>query len=234
MHGTLSQELMSAIQLAGISSNPNDLDMSKVQGNCPSKSSDNRCFPIKGGVTLYFSLANRRLQTNALTTITLSSDTIKTSMDSGTLNIVHPSIAGLRYLNDGSYPLQDIATAQATVKAKNNTFPLLIAFITVGATLLILFVILAGKHMNKKRSFHKRFFELSDEKTEVGSTFNKWDKYHDAISFELIDSPTSISSHAAISDKRRLDSYDISSESVLIKIDRRILDYERVWEDSSL
>ena len=301
------RHIVSTIQLAGISSFPPDVDMSIIQGKlvwyiprvllrfykqkitptqtlmavnnklgqCSSGSSGNSCFPIKGGATLYFSYSNRRMETNILSTMAASTAAINASMNDGSLSSVHPAIVGLKYLSDDSTSLDIVPPAQV-VKAERS-YPLIIAFITVGATLFLIFLLLSTRYLsNKRKRSRKLFYQMSDDGLKSSLTTHKGGKLYGPFDFspislesdldltpisssmeskersmdfspvsntldnaKIISSPIYWKKYNAsfdfspisnsLLDKKGTDGYDLSSESVVVKIERRLPEYDRVW-----
>jgi hypothetical protein len=184
-----------------------------MKGNCEASSSDNVCYPIHGAVTFYFTSENRRLSSSDLySTMTLASNAIKTNMDDGSLNSVHPSIVHLKYVDDGNI---DIVTPTAQLIQSERTSPVMIALVLLGVIASIAIAMLTRRRLLTKKA------RLEKEQI-LGSNDD---------SFEIVHSPTV---DRVISEKQFLDGYDLSSEAVVVKIDRQISMYDRVWTRSSM
>jgi len=157
-----------------------DRSLIHIVGLCQSASNENNCFPIKGGVTLYFSFTNRRrLQTNVQSTIVVSTNAIESVMNDGSLNAVHPAIVSLKYLNDGT------STLQIAPQAKGNdgkAYPLTIAFIAIGTILFVILAVFSARYLSRKRkSSHKELYELSEEENII--TQNERNEYYGLSGF---------------------------------------------------
>jgi hypothetical protein len=222
--------------------------------------------------------------------MTASIDAIKLSMNSGSLNAVHPAVIGIKYLNDGSTSADILPQSQGVKSEKSNAITT--AFATIGSILFVIIVFLSVMYLSKKKrrlksmstnkrdNFYDTFafnpayndtdlslsassvstttyklrdpivasspslfmFESKDGSMDIGlislsNPSNNVSRNNKRSASQLHSktphcSPSSFDFSPILNskaDKGRTDDYDLSSEAVVIKVDRRISKYDNIW-----